>query len=68
MPVPKKRHSNCRQGKRRASNYRLTAATISRCPQCGGPTLPHHACPTCGTYRGRQVLKLKTKKAKKEKA
>ncbi|MBI5400121.1 50S ribosomal protein L32 [Candidatus Saganbacteria bacterium] len=66
MPVPKKRHSNSRQGKRRATNYKLTAATLSRCPQCGATTLPHHACHACGTYKGRQVLKIKVKKPKKE--
>jgi large subunit ribosomal protein L32 len=26
------------------------------CPQCHEPKLPHVACPTCGTYRRRQVL------------
>jgi len=29
--------------------------------------MPHCACPTCGTYEGRQVIKLKDKKSKKEK-
>jgi large subunit ribosomal protein L32 len=69
MPVPKKRHSNIRQGKRRFSNYQLTAVGLGRCPQCGAPALPHHACPTCGTYKGRVVLKIKpkTKKGKEKK-
>lgn len=66
MPVPKKRHSNIRQGKRRFANYRLTAVNLSRCPQCGAPTLPHHACPTCGTYQGRTIIKIKTKKKGKK--
>ncbi|MFA4844898.1 MAG: 50S ribosomal protein L32, partial [Candidatus Margulisiibacteriota bacterium] len=35
MPVPKKRHSNIRQGKRRFSNYRLKPFSLSKCPQCG---------------------------------
>ena len=67
MPVPKKRHSNIRQGKRRFANYRLKGLNVSKCPQCGAPTMPHCACPTCGTYEGRQVIKLKDKKSKKEK-
>ncbi|HVN66817.1 MAG TPA: 50S ribosomal protein L32 [Candidatus Sulfotelmatobacter sp.] len=66
MPVPKKRHSNIRQGKRRFSNYRLKAVALGKCPQCGAAVLPHHACPACGTYQGRQVIKLKEKKGKKE--
>lgn len=65
MPVPKKRHSNIRQGKRRFSNYRLAALNLSKCPQCGAPTLPHQACPSCGSYKGKQVIKLKEKKGKK---
>ncbi|MFA6431630.1 MAG: 50S ribosomal protein L32 [Candidatus Margulisiibacteriota bacterium] len=65
MPVPKKRHSNIRQGKRRFSNYTLENVPTTACPECGGVMLPHHACPSCGKYRGRQVVKLKTKKAKK---
>ncbi|MFC1568125.1 50S ribosomal protein L32 [Candidatus Margulisiibacteriota bacterium] len=69
MPMPKKRHSNVRQGKRRFSNYRLASKNLSRCPDCGAPTIPHHACPACGSYKGRTVKKKKTKekKGKKEK-
>ena len=67
MPVPKKRHSNVRQGKRRYSNYRLEAVTSGKCPQCGAPVIPHHACSSCGTYRGRQVITIKQKKGKKGK-
>jgi len=68
MPQPKKRHSNSRQGKRRASNYTLTAPQISRCPECGAATLPHHACAACGKYKGHQAIKIKEdKKDKKQK-
>ncbi|MDD5382225.1 MAG: 50S ribosomal protein L32 [Candidatus Margulisbacteria bacterium] len=68
MPVPKKRHSNVRQGKRRFSNYRLKATAVSHCPDCGAPILSHHVCLSCGKYQGRQVIKIKQKKGKKEKA
>ncbi len=67
MPVPKKRHSNVRQGKRRFSNYRLTAVQTTKCPDCGSPVLPHHACPTCGKYQGRAVIKIKPPKKEKSK-
>jgi large subunit ribosomal protein L32 len=30
--------------------------TLVECPQCHSQKLPHAACPTCGTYRRRQVL------------
>ena len=64
MPVPKKRHSKSRQGKRRA-NWKLTSANLSKCPGCGSPILPHHACPACGTYQGRSVIIKKEKEEKK---
>lgn len=67
MPVPKKRHSNIRQGKRRFSNYRLKPVSLCKCPQCSAPTLPHQACPSCGKYEGRLVIKIKTKKKKGKK-
>ena len=25
---------------------------------CGEPALPHRVCPSCGTYKGRQYLKI----------
>ncbi|MBN3033069.1 MAG: 50S ribosomal protein L32 [Candidatus Saganbacteria bacterium] len=68
MPVPKKRHSNVRQGKRRFANYRLRPASLSRCPNCGNLHPPHQACPNCGQFKGRQVIKLKAKKEKGKKA
>ncbi len=35
---------------------------LEACPQCHSPKMPHHACPTCGTYNGRDVIKIKEKK------
>jgi large subunit ribosomal protein L32 len=66
MPVPKKKHSPSRQGKRRA-NWRVSAIALSVCPECHAPTLPHHACPSCGTYQGRTVIVKKGKAEKKAK-
>ncbi|MBI4766656.1 MAG: 50S ribosomal protein L32 [Deltaproteobacteria bacterium] len=62
MPLPKRRHSRSRAGKRRAHDA-LTAPSVSRCPQCHEPKLPHFACPSCGTYRGRQVTVLEEEKS-----
>lgn len=67
MPVPKKRHSNIRQGKRRFSNYRLKGFSVSKCPNCGAPALPHQACSNCGRYAGRQAIKLKKENKEKGK-
>lgn len=54
-PLPKRKLSRARQGDRRA--HRMPAfPSLTLCPDCGNPKLPHRACPTCGTYAGRQVL------------
>jgi large subunit ribosomal protein L32 len=58
---PKKRTPRAAQGERR-SHLRLRAMTLAPCPQCRRPKPPHQACPNCGTFRGRQVIVLKTKK------
>ncbi|MFC1944632.1 50S ribosomal protein L32 [Chloroflexota bacterium] len=58
MPVPKKRYPKARQGMRR-SHHALTAPSLVPCPQCHTPRRAHHACPSCGTYQGREVIKVK---------
>lgn len=56
MGLPKRRVSKSRRDKRRTGK-RLTAPCLSTCADCGEPALPHRACPNCGSYRGRQVIK-----------
>jgi large subunit ribosomal protein L32 len=55
MPNPKRRHSKARRDKRRAHDA-LATPTLSSCPNCGEAKLPHRACPSCGQYRGRQII------------
>lgn len=55
MAVPKKRTSKQRKRKRR-THYKAQTATLQECPRCGDPKLPHRVCPSCGFYRGEQVL------------
>jgi large subunit ribosomal protein L32 len=59
---PKKRIPRAAQGERR-SHLALKAQNLVPCPQCKSPKPPHQACPHCGTFRGRQVLKIKAKRA-----
>ncbi|HVF98288.1 MAG TPA: 50S ribosomal protein L32 [Chloroflexia bacterium] len=56
--TPKQRISRKRRGDRR-SHHHLKPLHLVECPQCHNPRLPHHVCPSCGTYRGRQVLQVK---------
>jgi large subunit ribosomal protein L32 len=58
MPNPKRRHSKARRDKRRAHDA-LAVPTMSTCPNCGEVKLPHRVCPSCGQYRGRQVIEGK---------
>jgi len=55
MAVPKRKKSKARRNKRR-SHQRITGPNLSSCPQCGEAKLSHHACPGCGTYKGRTVI------------
>lgn len=55
MAVPKRKVSKMRSRQRKAS-HRVIVAVTKPCPQCGAPHRSHRVCPSCGFYRGRQVL------------
>jgi large subunit ribosomal protein L32 len=55
MGVPKRRKSKMRLRTRKAS-MRSKPTQLSLCAQCGTRILPHRVCPSCGYYKGRQVL------------
>jgi large subunit ribosomal protein L32 len=55
MAVPKRKKSRSRTASRRAT-WKVKAPAKAECPQCHSPKLPHRACPTCGTYNGREVI------------
>lgn len=63
MPVPARKKSNA-SGRRRRSHDALSQATSSVCAQCSSVIQPHHACSTCGFYKGRSVIS-KEKSAKR---
>ena len=56
MQAPKKRKSKSKTRSRRASAWRLDAPARSTCPRCTAVKVPHVVCPTCGWYKGRQVI------------
>jgi len=57
--LPKQRISRKRRGDRRSQQH-LKPLQLVECPQCHNPRQPHHVCPLCGTYRGRQVIAVKS--------
>jgi large subunit ribosomal protein L32 len=57
MGVPKRKMSKMRLRTRKAAN-RFHAAKLSKCGQCGSSIPSHRACPSCGYYKGRQVLTI----------
>ncbi|NIP77896.1 MAG: 50S ribosomal protein L32, partial [Gemmatimonadetes bacterium] len=44
--------------RKRRTHHKMPVANLSACPNCGDPKLPHRVCPTCGTYKGEQVVDI----------
>lgn len=65
MGVPKKKTTKSKKGKRRA-HQSLSPLSLIPCPHCQTPIPPHCLCPNCGYYKGRQVIEVKSKKAKRK--
>jgi large subunit ribosomal protein L32 len=63
MPVPAKRRSRSKARRGRAHEA-IKKIELGLCAKCGKAVLPHVACSFCGTYRGKEILKLKTKSKK----
>ncbi|MDX6514268.1 MAG: large subunit ribosomal protein [Gaiellaceae bacterium] len=59
MAVPKKKQSKSRRDKRRAQTA-IDAPRLSTCSNCGAPVRSHRMCPTCKSYRGRDIEPLRT--------
>lgn len=63
MSVPFKRKTSSSAGRRR-SHHALKKTGLKECPTCKKAVAPHQACAFCGNYNGREVVKIKEKKAK----
>ncbi|MBW2183510.1 MAG: 50S ribosomal protein L32 [Deltaproteobacteria bacterium] len=57
MALPRRKLSKSRKRKRRTHDS-LSSGSLTLCPQCSESKLPHHVCPHCGTYKGREVIKI----------
>ncbi|MCR6546294.1 50S ribosomal protein L32 [Dehalobacterium formicoaceticum] len=55
MGVPKGKTSKANKRMRRATQ-KISAPSLSECPQCHAFKSPHHVCPECGYYKGKEVV------------
>ena len=55
MAVPKRKTSPSKRNMRR-SHHALKPSTYVECQNCGEMKRPHHVCPSCGHYDGREVV------------
>ncbi|MBI2917296.1 MAG: 50S ribosomal protein L32 [Chloroflexi bacterium] len=62
--LPKRKLTSTRRGMRRA-HWRLVVPSLVPCPRCRAIHMSHRVCPSCGTYSGREVIEIKTKKKEK---
>jgi large subunit ribosomal protein L32 len=58
-PLPKRRRSKSKQRSRQA-HWAIKPVNLSECSQCHSPKLSHRVCHVCGTYNGREVIKVET--------
>ena len=62
MAVPKRKTSKSRiRIRKRSYKYKETLTATQACANCGEPHQPHRVCPSCGHYKGRQVLTIVAK-------
>ncbi len=59
MGVPKRKTSKSRIRSRQRVK-KAVLPLVKACPQCGANQESHRVCPSCGFYRGRQVMTVKS--------
>lgn len=59
------RHTRAHTANRR-SHHALEGGKLILCPECKMPKISHAVCMNCGKYKGRVVIDMAKKQAKKE--
>lgn len=63
MPVPKRKLSRSRRNMRSANKHIIPQPfSLCKTENCAAPLLGHTVCMSCGMYKGKQIVKIKTKK------
>ena len=61
MAVPKSKQPAQRTHTRYA-NFKAAAPSLVECPHCHELKQPHKACPKCGFYKDKEVIKVEESK------
>lgn len=57
--LPKKKLAKPRTKKRRGA-LRIAVPQLVSCPTCNKKILPHTVCPSCGHYKGKEIVEKET--------
>ncbi len=57
MAVPARKVSKTRKNKRR-THYKLNTKEVLKCEKCGAIRRSHRVCTSCGTYNGKEEVKV----------
>jgi len=60
MALPADKTTRSKRDKRRSHDF-LVKPGLSTCPNCNAAKRPHTVCKSCGYYKGRVVIRAKTK-------
>jgi large subunit ribosomal protein L32 len=63
MGIQKRRRSKMSGANRRA-HWKIRPISLVACPNCHAQMRPHRACPNCGQYAGREVIKVEKPESK----
>ncbi len=66
MSVPARRKTS-RKTKMGRSHQALKKIILNKCSKCGKAVKAHKVCDFCGTYKGKEAIKIKSKTKKEKK-